>query len=143
MGKELFVLIFAASVVVAMILLIVTVLLIVNAVKKKNNYSVCRGVITGFHENRSEAVLGDYEDSSVAPIVQYTVNGKTYEIIGRYYSTSMKIGKQVDVLYNPSNASIATLKTGVNIAPIITGALCAVFFIISVLLFLLRATGVI
>ena len=142
-ANKVIILVYVASVAVTAILFVVTIALAANAVKKKNNYSVCKGTITGFHENSSEAVLGEYEASSVAPVVQYTVDGKTYEFIGKYYSTSMKVGGQVDVLYNPADVSIATIKAGVNFAPIITGSLTVVFFIISILFFVLRKKGIV
>lgn len=106
---------------VPIILFVVTLILIVNGNNKMNKYNECTGTIVRFYENTSELRVGSYETEAVSPVVSYSVNGRTYEFTGNYYSTSMKVGQEVKVLYNKEDNSKATIKTGIYFAPIITG----------------------
>ena len=130
-------------VLVPLILLIVTVLLIVNGRKKLKKYNECKGMIIGFHKNTSEIGLNAYEHKAISPIISYVVDGERHEFVGGFYSTTMKEGKEIDVLYDKTDPSKAVVKTGVYFAPIITGAL-AVFFIVPIIVYaILRSKGLV
>lgn len=118
--------------VVTVIMLIITVILSVNAGKKLQHRAECTGTIIGFYKDTTAMMRNDYETYRISPIVSYTVNGKTYEFKGNYYDTSMKEGKQVTLLYDLEDPSKATIKTGVWLAPVITGAVALMFAILSI-----------
>lgn len=127
----------------AVILLIVTVCLASGAKKKLANRAECLGTITGFQENTSAMFRNEYDGPRLSPIVSFSVGGKTYEFIGRYLDTSMKVGKQVTVLYDKDNPANASIKTGVWIAPVITGALALLFGIFAIVLNVVKNFGLI
>ena len=85
---------------VPIILFVVTLLLIANGNNKIKKYNECTGTIVRFYENTSELRVDSYETKAVSPVVSYSVNGRNYEFIGNYYSTSMKVGQDVKVIYN-------------------------------------------
>lgn len=129
--------------IVPIILLVVTILLVFNCKNKINRYNECVGTITGFYENTAETRLGSYENKAISPIVSYTVNGKSYEFIGKYYSTTMKVGNEVNVMYDKDDVSKATIKTGLYFAPIITGALTLLFTLPIIIYIILTSKGII
>lgn len=135
--------IFGALMGAAIILTIVTVILCVNGTKKRSTYKECNGIITRFYENSTEGALGSYESVSVSPVVEYIVNGARYEFVGKFYSTNMKVGQKITVLYNPNDPSIASIKSGTLFAPIITGVLAVVFLIPAVVYYVIKAKGLI
>lgn len=129
--------------IIPIVLLTVTVLLSINFRSKTSHYSECTGIITGFYENTTENRLGSYENKAISPIVSYSVDGKAYEFIGNYYSTSMKVGNEVNVIYDKNNVSRATIKTGLYFAPIITGSLTLLFLLPIIIYFILKSKGII
>lgn len=128
---------------VPIILFVVTLILIVNGNNKMNKYNECIGTIVRFYENTSELRVGSYETKAVSPVVSYSVNGRTYEFTGNYYSTSMKVGQEVKVLYNKEDNSKATIKTGIYFAPIITGGLTLLFILPIIIYLVLKSKGII
>ena len=128
---------------VPIILFVVTLILIVNGNNKMNKYNECTGTIVRFYENTSELRVGSYETKAVSPVVSYSVNGRTYEFTGNYYSTSMKVGQEVKVLYNKEDNSKATIKTGIYFAPIITGGLTLLFILLIIIYLVLKSKGII
>lgn len=128
---------------VPIILFVVTLILIVNGNNKMNKYNECTGTIVRFYENTSELRVGSYETKAVSPVVSYSVNGRTYEFTGNYYSTSMKVGQEVKVLYNKEDNSKATIKTGIYFAPIITGGLTLLFILPIIIYLVLKSEGII
>ena len=128
---------------VPLILFIVTIFLIINLNNKVTKYDVCQGTIVRFYENTSELRVGSYETKAISPVVSYTVNGKSYEFIGNYYSTSMKVGQQVDVMVSKADASKATIKAGLYIAPAITGGLTISFILPIIIYIMLKSKGII
>lgn len=129
--------------VIPLILLIVTVGLIINGTNKMKQYNECAGVITGFYENTAETRVGSYEAKAISPVVSYTVDGQKREFIGNYYSTNMKVGNKVTVLYDKNDSSKATIKTGLYLAPIITGGLTVLFILPIIIYLVLKSKGII
>lgn len=130
-------------IIVPIVLLAVTILLIFNCKNKINRYNECIGTITSFHENTAETRLGSYENKAISPVVSYTVDGQSYEFIGNYYSTTMKVGKEITVMYDKDDASKATIKTGLYFAPIITGSLTLLFILPIIIYIILKSKGII
>lgn len=128
---------------VAIALAIITIILVVSATNKNKTMATCQGKIIKFYENSAEARVGDYENASISPVVTYEINGQTYEFIGNYYSTSMKIGDEVEVLYNKDDVSKATIKKGLFLGPIITGALSVGFILAYGLYLIIKTKGLI
>lgn len=133
----------ALLIIVTAVLYIVTGILIVNAKNKLKGFNECTGTITRFYENTSALRVGNDARRAVSPVVSYFVNGRGYEFIGNYFSTSMKIGQPVNVLYSKDDFSKATIKTGVYIAPIITGGLAVSFTLPIIICLVLKAKGII
>lgn len=129
--------------IVPMILLVVTILLVFNCKNKISRYNECAGTIIGFYENTAEMHLDSYEHKAISPIVQYSVDGKSYEFVGKYYSTTMKVGDEVEVMYDKDDASKATIKTGLYFAPIVTGALTLLFILPIIIYIILNNKGII
>lgn len=140
--KKMLSFIFSALLVVSFILVIVTVVLGINGAKKNATFQECNGTIIKFYESSSEGTVGSYENVSISPVVEYTVNGTRYEFIGKYYSTNMKIGQDITVLYNPNDPSVASIKSGTFFAPIVTGVLAVVFLIPAIVYFIIKSKGI-
>lgn len=86
-------------VLIPLCLLVVTVILAVRGAKKLRNYEECTGTIVRFHETAASHINNYHGRIILSPIIAYSVNGKKYEFMGRYYSTLMKVGKERTVLY--------------------------------------------
>lgn len=129
-------------IVVPLILLAVTVVLAVNSYKKLKKYKQCTGVIVKFYEG--EPVAPDrFGEIAISPVISYTAGGKNYEFIGNYCSTSMKVGQEIQILYNEENPAKATIKTGLYFGPIVTGALTLFFASALVIFLILKSKGII
>ncbi len=124
---------------VSLILGGVTVGLLINMSNKKKNYSECQGTIIRFYEEERPGSALKY----ISPVVEYEIYGIKYEIIGNYYSTSMKIGDKVTLLYSNDDFEKAVIKTGVFVGPIITGSLTVVAILALVLMLCLKGKGII
>ena len=135
--------IFNALLVVAIVLVAVTVVLAINGTKKHATYRECTGTIIGFYKNSSEGAVGSYEGVSISPVVEYNVDGNKYEFIGKFYSTNMKIGQSITVMYNPNNPSVASIKNGVIFAPIITGILAIILLIPVIVYYIIKSRGLV
>lgn len=125
-----------------LVLTFISVLLYINAVKKKIHYLRCYGKIIGFHENTAEVRLNSYENMAISPVIEYKVSGDTYSFIGSFCSTSMKIGDEVNVLYNVNDYSKAIMEKGIFFGPIITSSLSLFFLIIVIILYFLTINGI-
>lgn len=118
-------------VIIPLILLIVTVFLIRNSYKKLKKYK------------RGEATLIELKwisrrnNMGYIPIVEYEVNGEKYTSEFNYYSSGMKVGDKVDILYDENDLGkrVASLK-GLYVAPIVLGSM-TIFFFIPFILYLL------
>lgn len=128
--------------IVPLILLIVTVIFSVGAVKKNNNYTKGIGTIISFHEERSEAKITEDANRVISPVISYEVNGTKYEFIGTYYTNSMKIGDNIEIMYDANNPGNATLKAGLLVVPIITGGLTLLFGLGYIILIVLKSKGI-
>ena len=135
--------IFRAFVFVCLILIIVTVILVVSAIKKTENYLSSTGSIIGFHESSNAASVDSYNEKNIAPIISYNAIGLTYEVLGNFCSTSMKIGDKIDILYDASNPNKAVIKKGLFLAPIITGSLALLFGFLAIVYIFVRHKGII
>lgn len=129
-------------IIVPLILFIVTVVLIINGVNKTKRYDECTGVIIAFRESTAYKV-DSYGKKAISPIVEYQVNGHKYEFVGNFYATNMSVGKKVNVMYDKDDFTKATIKTGIYVAPIITGGL-TIFFVLPIIIFvILKAKNII
>ena len=135
--------IFSVLLVASFVLVIVTVALAISGAKKNATFQECNGRIIDFYENSSRAYLDEYESVSISPVVEYTVHGTRYEFVGGYYSTDMKIGDDIIVLYDPFDPADATIKSGTIFAPIITGMIAAIFLILATVYFVIKSKGLI
>lgn len=129
--------------IVTVIMLVITVILGINGAKKLQHRAECTGTIVGFYKDTTAMMRNDYETYRISPIISYTVNGKTYEIKGNYYDTTMKEGKQVTLLYELDDPAKATIKTGVWLGPVITGAIALLFAILSIAFTVVKNMGLI
>jgi len=128
--------------IIPLILLIVTILFTVSGVKKNNSYVKTTGTIVSFHEERSEARISDDANRMISPVITYKVNGNEYKFVGTYYTSSMKIGDSIEIMYNANNPGDASLKAGLFVVPIITGGLTLLFGIGYVILMVLKSKGI-
>lgn len=129
--------------IVAVVLILATFITASTSRKKLKTYSECRGVITAFNTDLPGGILEDGNTTTISPVIKYQVNGNTYEFFGKYYSTSMKVGDEVTVLYDKNDCSNAVVKKGLYVAPIITGGLGCVFTVALVICLVLKSKGII
>jgi hypothetical protein len=77
----------------------------------------------------------------VAPVVRYTVNGKSYTYVaahGRYHER-LKVGDPVTILYDPSNPAVARLRgEGKFLIPLITSGFVTAVLVLGGVLYLTR-----
>ena len=120
--------------IVPIIFLIITIILIIKLVKRNKEYVESIGTITDFYKNTSEMRLNNHETEAISPVITYEVNGTKFEFIGNYYSTTMKIGDKIKIMYKKSNPKEATTKKGLNLAVVILGTFTIVSFIVLIVL---------
>ncbi len=114
-------------IIVPIILYAVTARLIANSSRKLKNYHECIGTIVRFeHPPRHLGASPEWSNGRT-PIIAYAVNGRTYEFFADYYSSTMKVGKKIRIMYSNEDYSKATVKAGLYTAPIITGILAVCF----------------
>lgn len=114
--------------------LIVTIILIIKLVRRNKKYVESVGIITDFHKNTSEIRLNDYETEAISPIITYEVNGTKFEFIGNYYSTNMKVGDKIKIMYKTSNPKEVTTKKSLNFAIVILGLFTIISFMVLIFL---------
>lgn len=78
--------------------------------------------------------LNGYETEAVSLVITYEVNGTKYDFIGNYYSTTMKVGDKIKIMYNQNNPKEETTKKGINLAVVILGAFTIISFIVLIIL---------
>lgn len=120
--------------IVPIIFLIITIILIIKLIKRNKEYVEGIGTITDFHKNTNEMRLNDYETEAISPVITYEVNETKFDFIGNYYSTTMKIGDKIKIMYNQNNPKEATTKKGLNLAVVILGAFTIISFIVLIVL---------
>lgn len=120
--------------IIPIIFLIITVILIIKLIKRNKKYVDGVGTITDFHKNTNEMRLNDYENEAISPIITYEVNGTKFDFVGNCYSTTMKVGDKIKIMYNPNNPKEATTKKGLSLAVVILGAFTIVSFIVLIVL---------
>lgn len=106
-------------IIIPILFLIITVMLIIKLLKQKREFREQDGVIIDFYENNNELRLKDYEHKKTSPIISYEVNGNKFEFVGNYYSTTMKKGDKIKIVYNTKNPKQAKVKNGLIFAIII------------------------
>ncbi len=121
-------------IVVPIIFLIITIILIIKLIKRNKEYIEDVGTITDFHKSTNEMRLNDYETEAISPIITYEVNGIKYDFIGNYYSTTMRIGDKIKIMYNKNNPKKVTTKKGLNLAVVILGVFTIISFIALIVL---------
>ena len=107
--------------------------MIIKTVKYKIKYIEVEGTIVNFYENTSEMRINQYEHKAISPIIAYEVDKKQYEFVGNYYSTSMKKGNKIKIIYNPQNPKQVKIKSGLYFASIIL----SIFTIVSFLTYII------
>lgn len=120
--------------IVPIIFLIITIILIIKLIKRNKEYVEGVGTITDFHKNTNEMRLNDYETEAISPVITYEVNETKFDFIGNYYSTTMKIGDKIKIMYNQNNPKEATTKKRLNLAVVILGAFTIISFIVLIVL---------
>lgn len=120
--------------IIPIIFLIITITLIIKLIKRNKEYVEDVGTITDFHKNTNEMRLKDYETEAISPVITYEVNGTKYDFIGNYYSTTMKVGDKIKIMYNQNNPKEATTKKGLNLAVVILGTFTIISFIVLIFL---------
>lgn len=121
-------------IVIPLLLLIITILLIAKLIKQKKEYKETTGTIVDFYKNTSELRLGDNEHVAIAPIIKYFVNNKEYQIIGNYYSTSMKKGDSVKIIYNLNSPNKGKVKKALELGIIILSIFTILSFITMIII---------
>lgn len=112
----------------------VSICLLVNTRNKIKDFKETKGKIVKFYENDSELRVGTDAVKAVSPVVVYSVDEQEHQFIGRYCTSSMKVGDTVGVLYDPEQPDRAVMKHGLYFAPLITGILALVFLVGTILL---------
>lgn len=120
--------------VISIIFFGITLYLLVDMVKKHKNYDECTGIITDFNGYQPEKP-GHYYIHQISPIVSYTVGGINYNFQGDFFSRNMRVGTKVQVYYHKEDYSKAFMKSGVHIAPLLTGGISIIFMLSSVLFY--------
>ncbi len=125
-----------------LILLVVTIILIRNSVKKLRNYQECTGTIIRFFKTTSPVRVDIHHRYGISPVIAYQVHGKSYEFIGNYYSSWMKVDQEIQVMYHAEDPTQVTVKKGLYVAPLVTGGLTLAFTSAFFVLMLLGSKGI-
>ena len=121
-------------IVIPIIFLIITIVLIIKTIKHKKIYIAIEGTIVDFYENTNEIRLNQYESKAISPIIAYTVNNQQYKFMGNYYSTTMKKGNKIKIMYNPQNPKQAKIKSGLYFSSIILSIFTIVSFLVYIII---------
>lgn len=132
-GRKMLELIKNYFIILPVIFLVITVILMIKTIKYIKKYIEIEGIIVDFYENASEMRLNQYEHKAISPIIAYEVDKKQYEFVGNYYSTSMKKGNKIKIIYNPQNPKQVKIKSGIYFASIIL----SIFTIVSFLTYII------
>lgn len=127
------------SIIVPIVLYIITARLIVNSRRKMKNSQAHIGTIVRLEPRFIRAGTDSGRHRTVyCPIISYTVDGQTYEFVADYFSSSMKVGKDVRIRYSTEAPSKATVEARLYVAPVVVGtfAVCCTFAYIFVLILL-------
>lgn len=111
----------------AICLYAVTLILLRRAKRIRSRCSTCTGTIIRFEKDWDTHMTRDHHGPRITPILTYMVDGRVYETKADYYATNMRVGNQLELLYDPADPSKATTSRGGRLAALITGGL-AVFF---------------
>ncbi len=125
-------------VIIPIILWGVTAFLLRRSSHRLNNYYETTGTIVRMEErDKMFRAMKDWQHE-IMPVIAYTINGTTYECDSDYFSSSMKPGKKLKIMYDCNDFSKATVKKGLYIGPTVTGimALCFTIAYIIVLVIL-------
>ena len=115
-------------------MLVITIILYIHSIRKLKIYKETEGTIIDFKENTMKMRLNSYENKAISPVVSYRVGENEYEMLGNYYSTSMKKGDKVKILYNIENPSKSTIKNRLYLAPLILSILTICSFVIFIII---------
>jgi len=124
--------------VVLIVLLVVVFFITKNALTKKQHYVQSTGKIVELHEEKSEAKIGSDAYNMISPVIEYSYNGGNHRVIGNYFSKSMKIGDEIEILVDKNNPENAIVKKGIYIAPIITSVVFVAFLVFYIVLVILK-----
>ncbi len=114
---------------------VVMIVSFVRNTKKRKRYSECVGTIVRIWKRPSPGERSNQQ--LVSPIVSYTVHGKKYEMVGTTYTTNIKIGQEVVILFDKDDPSKAIMKKGLYFMPFLSGiaglGFTAAFLIVAAL----------
>ncbi len=116
-----------ALVIIPLILWVVTAFLLRRSSHKLNNYYETTGTIVRMEERKKMFRASNDWRTEITPVIAYTINGTTYECDSDYFSSSMKPGKKIKIMYNCNDFSKATVKKGLYLGPAITGIMAVCF----------------
>lgn len=128
-------------IIIPVILFVVTVILGANSAIKLKTYHKCTGTIVGFYETASPGNSDSDAHKDISPVISYTVDGKDYEFVGNYYSTSMKVGQEISIVYPIENPADATIQEGLYFAPAVLGGLTLIFASFYIVFVILKRKG--
>ena len=117
---------------VSIIMGVIGVKLYKSSKMKLETYATCRGRIERFIISRTGGV-GKDNRKSISTVVSYLVDARRYEFTSGYYSSSMKEGQEVEVMYSREDPSKAAIKSGLFVAPAILGVLAVVFLLLAII----------
>ena len=95
-----------------------------NEANKRKDYIVTVGYVIDYYDKWDSS----NREYTWAEIVEYTVDGKVYEVTSSTYSTNpLLYGSRVNVYYNPANPKVAVVNHQSNtiIIYLVCGILCA------------------
>ncbi len=125
-----------------LIFFVVTIFLLRNSMKKLRSYQECTGTIIRFCKNTTPRSAGlQHHHYGLSPVIAYKAQGKTYELVGNYYSSWMKVGQEIRIMYHGEDPAQATVKKGLYTAPLVLACLTVGFTGVWVLLIVLRQYG--
>lgn len=117
---------------------IVAVLLAAAAIfiltRPKVDYEICTGTIVDIQE--TYGFSGDDPTTEYTVLIDYTVDGKEYKNAEYFsYDSSMKVGGEVKVYYNPENPEEIQAE-GFQSVPYVFLGVSAVCFIVGIFVFI-------
>ncbi len=97
----------------------------------KENALTTEAVITDIESHRYKS--GKKYKTSYTVYIEYVVDGKTYNSTLGHYNSAMRVGKSVEIMYNPENPADCRGNTSV-VELVIISAIGSVFTLIGVLI---------
>ena len=123
--------------IIPIIMIFMSVVLFYTSYIKTKNYNECDARITDFHIEEDMTYVNKNNRFKIIPTIEYNVNGILYVNESRYYSSGMKKGDSIRILYDKENPNTFIVKDSIYLASFIVGGIGLILLLLSSTFFII------